>query len=367
MNITNNKTIIALFFLLIIVFIINRETFVTKKKKKITPKKIIKKIIPKKLKVFYKTIKDPKTGKTKKIKVKTTPIIDTDVKLTNITPVVQLTNIPPLPLQYTAGSLEPIIISSSNTAPSSTNVIPSSNEPINNYQPVPKNEISITKDILKPIGNIIVDTIKNPPGPNTDEPQKPKTEISITKDIVKPIVNLVTNEINQLTKQVTQTNEPPVTSLLPMSNVASVTQTNEPPVTQINEPSVTQTNVAPVSSLLPMSNVAPVTEPQPIMSNETDNLFLLQPIEVNNVAYYDANPNVFKNIDFVPDGDKYLNLSKISNEQYNFGLPSDFSLDDFYQDVNNTSIFKENNLTITGFNDENKDLIITGINQTNKI
>ena len=34
---------------------------------------------------------------------------------------------------------------------------------------------------------------------------------------------------------------------------------------------------------------------------------------------------------------------------------------------NKNNIIKENKLTITGFNDENKDLVITGLTQINKI
>lgn len=167
--------IISIFFLLIMVFIINRETF------NIT-------------------------------KVDTTPIIiPDDVQLNNYAPAIKTdeVNLSPL-LQYTAATIQPKIISSNNIVSNKLNFIPASNEVANNYAPVNKKDISITNDILTPIGNFIVNTLKNPPGPSSEELQKPKKELSITKDIINPIVNVITNQVKEPENVLKKLNDKPL-------------------------------------------------------------------------------------------------------------------------------------------------------------
>ncbi len=128
---------------------------------------------------------------TKIDKVNNTPIIIPDVQLNNIAPAIHVDEVNLSPLRYTAGTIQPQIISSSNIISNNLNFIPASSEVVNNYAPVNKKEISITNDLIKPIGNFIVNTFKKPLAPNFEELQKPKNVPDNILSVHEPLPNMI--------------------------------------------------------------------------------------------------------------------------------------------------------------------------------
>jgi hypothetical protein len=393
MNLTTNNIVIILLLFGFIFFMMNKnnETFVITKKPN---KKVVKKV-----KIIYKTIIDPITKKKKRVRVKVVPV-------NQVSPIVQTTNLAPVILNNTVASVDNIASIVDNIAPVVNNIVPVVNNiapVVNNIVPTkyttsiqptnihkvvnssvsqpaslkPKKEISITKDILKPFGNFIVNTIKNPPAPKHTASEIPKKEISITKDILKPInENIIKPVINVVANEITKSSKPavlPITGYLPMSSGTPVLHhqmSSEAPVLHHQ-----MSSEAPV-----VINNQSITEPSPNILPESENLYLLEPITSNGTEFYGTNPDLFKNIDFLPDNEKYLTLNTEKHNEYSFGLPNDFIIDNFTNDLNDfsvisetvsttdkTSVIKNNNLVITGVDLKNKDLIITGLNQTNVI
>ncbi len=342
MNLTTNILLLLLF--IIIIFCINdKENFVVSKKvvpKKVVPKKVVpKKVVPKKVipkpvpkKVIPKPV--PKKVIAKPVvKVIAKPVLKVIAKPFNTTPVNTI-------LQYTSSSNIPTIITPNSIAPLGSNIVPVGNEISNNYVSIapsssnavvnkseispnnvisPNTEISITNDIIKPISNVVINALQNPPGLIPDNvSQPPKNVISITNDIFKPIVNIITAPDKLITT--TSTNEIPLNSSSePQLNNSS----NEPQFNNSsNEPQLNNSSSEP--QLNNSSN-----EPQPNISLDSENLFLLDAINFNGIDYYGTDPNIFSNIDFVPDNKKYLKLRKKSKNVFTYGLPVTFDINAF--------------------------------------